>query len=59
MNAALYSSFTNEAFDKFRQIMVPVYPENPVPWELVSATEGRYEHVRKLAGAYGAEFLLV
>ena len=59
LNPALYSSFTKETFDKFRQIMVPVYFENPVPQELLSATEKRYEHIRRLAAAYGAEFILV
>jgi lysophospholipase L1-like esterase len=59
LNAAIYSSFTKEVFDKFRQIKVPVYPENPVPQEMAAATEKRYEHVRKLAGAYGADFLVV
>jgi lysophospholipase L1-like esterase len=59
LNAAIYSSFTKEVFDKFRQIKVPVYPENPAPREMAAATEKRYEHVRKLAGAYGADFLLV
>lgn len=59
LNAALYSSFTREAFAKLRQVMFPVYPENAAPRELVQATEKRYEHVRRLAGAYGAEFLLV
>lgn len=59
LNAALHSSFTKEAFDKFRQIKVPVNPENPTPQEMAAATEKRYEHVRKLAGAYGADFLLV
>ena len=59
LNPALYSSFTKETFDKFRQIMVPVYFENSVPQELLSATEKRYEHIRRLAAAYGAEFILV
>ncbi len=59
LKAAVYSSFSKEAFDKFRQIKVPVNPENPAPRELAAATEKRYEHVRRLAGAYGADFLLV
>jgi hypothetical protein len=59
LNAALYSSFTKETFDKVRQIVVPVHPEKTAPRQLVEATEKRYEHVRRLAGAYGAKFLLV
>ena len=39
--------------------MVAVHPENPIPKEFVAETGERYEHVRKLARAYGAEFLLV
>jgi lysophospholipase L1-like esterase len=57
--SALYSSFTLEVFDRFRQTMVAVHPENPIPKEFVGEIGERYEHVRKLAGAYGAEFLLV
>jgi hypothetical protein len=35
------------------------YPKNPAPLELVEATTKRYDHVRRLTGAYGARFLLV
>ena len=59
LNDALYSSFTLELFDRFRQTMVAVHPENPVPKEFVAETGKRYEHVKKLAGAYGAKFVLV
>ncbi len=59
LNNALYSSFSMEVFDRFRQTLVPVYEENPVPKEFVAETAKRYEHVRKLAGAYGAKFMLV
>ncbi len=37
----------------------PLNPENPFLGEFVAAAERRYEHVRKLASACGAEFLLV
>jgi hypothetical protein len=59
LNNALYSSYTLELFDRFRQTAVPVYHNNPAPREFVAETERRYEHVRRLAGAYGAKFLLV
>jgi lysophospholipase L1-like esterase len=59
LNDALYSSFSMELFDRFRQTMIPVFRNYPVPREFVAETVKRYEHVRKLAGAYGAEFLLV
>ena len=57
--SALYSSSTLEVYDRFRQTMVAVHPENPIPQEFVAETGERYEHVRKVAKAYGAEFLLV
>ncbi len=57
--SALYSSSTLEVYDRFRQTMVAVHPENPIPKEFVAETGQRYEHVQKLAGAYGAQFLLV
>jgi len=59
LNDVLYSSSTLELFDRFRQTMVAVHPENPVPKEFVAETGKRYEHVKKLAGAYGAKFVLV
>lgn len=59
LNAALYSSFSLEVFDKFRQIAVPVHTANPAPRKFVLEAEKRYDHVRRLAGAYGADFLLV
>jgi lysophospholipase L1-like esterase len=57
--SAFYSSCSLEVFDRFRQTLVAVHPENPNPHEFVAETGGRYELVRKLAGAYGAKFLLV
>ncbi len=59
LNAAVYASFTREVFDKFRQVKVPVYPDNPAPQEMAAAAVKRYDHVRRLTGAYGAEFLLI
>jgi len=38
LNDALYSSSTLELFDRFRQTMVAVHPENPVPKEFVAET---------------------
>jgi hypothetical protein len=57
--SALYSSFTLEVFDRSQQTMVPVYPNNLVLREFAAETGKRYEHVRRLAGAYGAKLLLV
>jgi lysophospholipase L1-like esterase len=58
LNAAIYSSFTRELYDKFRQVSVPLAPDPESLEKLVAMTAQRYEHVRKLAGCYGAQFLL-
>lgn len=59
LNAALYTSFTREAYDKLRQTVIPLDPGDPALKELAQVTLKRYEHVQKLAAAYGAQFLLV
>jgi lysophospholipase L1-like esterase len=41
------------------QVAVPLQPGDPKLRAMVSLTLGRYEHVRKMAGCYGARFLLV
>lgn len=58
LNAALYSSFTKELYDKAMQTVVPIEADSPLLQEFAAATAKRYEHVRRLAGAYGARFLL-
>jgi hypothetical protein len=58
LNAALYSSFTKEVYDKLMQTTVPIAPDSAILKNLAAMTEQRYEHVRRLAGAYGADFLL-
>ncbi len=59
LNAALYSSFTKELYDKMMQVAVPLEPDAPELRTLAAVTAKRYEHVRKLAGCYGAAFLLI
>ena len=59
LNAALYSSFTKELYDKMMQVAVPLEPGAPELRNLAALTEKRYEHVRKMAGCYGAGFLLI
>ena len=58
LNAAVYSSFTRELYDKLRQVSVPLAPDPESLEKLAAMTAQRYEHVRKLAGCYGAQFLL-
>jgi hypothetical protein len=59
LNAAVYSSFTKEFYDKLMQVAVPLEPGDPALKSMVDMTARRYDHVRKLAGCYGARFLLV
>jgi hypothetical protein len=59
LNAALYSSFTKELYDKTMQVAVPLEPDDPELRNLAAMTAKRYEHVRKMAGCYGAGFLLI
>jgi lysophospholipase L1-like esterase len=57
--AALYASFSRELYDKVQQVFVPIQPEDPLLRDLVDMTERRYDHVRKVAEAYGARFCLI
>lgn len=59
LNAAIYSSFTKECYDKLMQVGVALKPGDPDLKTMAAMTARRYEHVRKLAGCYGAQFLLV
>lgn len=59
VHAAFYASFTREAFDKLREIFFPVQWTNTACLQQVQATGKRYDHVRRLAGAYGAKFVVV
>jgi hypothetical protein len=58
LNAALYSSFTKEIYDKLRQTAVPIAPDSPGLKTLAATTAQRYAHVKRLAGSYCADFLL-
>jgi hypothetical protein len=58
LNAARRSSFTKELYDKSRQLVVPLEPESELLRQNVTATLKRYQHVQKVAGCYGARFLL-
>jgi hypothetical protein len=58
LNAALYSSFTRELYDKIMQGLVPIEPDSPALQHLVAATEKRYDYVCKVAAAFGSQFLL-
>jgi hypothetical protein len=58
LNAALYSSFTKEFYDKIEQGLVPLKPDSPVLRQMVDDTEKRYDYNARVAAAFGARFLL-
>ena len=58
LNAAIYCSFTKELYDKVHQILIPLQPDSAGLNQLARLTQERYDHVNKLAGCYGADFLL-
>jgi hypothetical protein len=59
LNAALYSSFTKEFYDKIKQGLVPIAADSPVLRQMVDAAEKRYDYDAKVAAAFGAQFLLI
>lgn len=59
LNAAMWSSFTHELFDKFRQGVVRIDPDSPALRQFVDSCEKRYDYVNKVAASFGAKFLLV
>jgi len=58
VNAAVYSSFTKELFDKINQVAVPIDPDSPSLKKMVVDAVRRYDYVDKMATCYGAEFVL-
>jgi len=58
LNAAFYSSFTKEVYDKLRQTVVPLRTDSPELQQMVTLTVKRYDYVQKTAACYGARFLL-
>jgi hypothetical protein len=58
LNAAWNASFSRELYEKFRGVAGPLPADSPLVQEFVDACEKRYDHVSKVAGCYGAEFLL-
>lgn len=58
LNAALYSSFTRELYDKLNQVLVPIDPDSHELRKWVDGVIKRYRHVDKIAECYGASFIL-
>ena len=59
LNAALWSSFTKELYDKIRQGVIRINPQDPVLQKFVNSCEKRYDYVNKIAASFGAKFLLI
>jgi len=59
LNAAWYTSFARELWDKMRQGVIPLSPDDPALQEYVGMTAQRYDFVNKVAGCFGATFLLI
>lgn len=58
LNAAIHSSFTKELYDKINQVAVPIVRDSPALSALVTADLKRYDFANKLAGCFGARFIL-
>jgi hypothetical protein len=58
LNAALYSSFTREFYDKINQGLIPINADSPALRQMAAATERRYDYLNRMAAAFGAKFLL-
>jgi lysophospholipase L1-like esterase len=59
LNAAMWSSFTREIYDKIREGVIRIDPESPALRQFVDSCEKRYDYINKLAAGFGAKFLLV
>ncbi len=59
LNAAVYTSFTKELYDRVMQIGVPLDPESELVRNCVDLTERRYDYLDRMAAGFGARFLLV
>jgi hypothetical protein len=59
LNAAMWSSFTREIYDKMREGVISIDPESPGLRQYVDSCEQRYDFLNKLAASFGAKFLLI
>lgn len=59
LNAAMWSSFTHEIYDKMRQGVLHIDPEDPELRQFADSCAQRYDYLDKLAAGFGAKFLLV
>ena len=59
LNAALYSSFTKELYDKIHQVAIPIEPGSPELEQLTATALRRYDYVNKVTHCYGGQFVLL
>ncbi|MGB7913322.1 MAG: hypothetical protein WCF59_13990 [Desulfobaccales bacterium] len=59
LNAAMWSSFTREIYDKMRQGVFAIEPGDPKLAQFADSCAQRYDYLDKVAAAFGAKFLLV
>ena len=59
LNAALYTSFTRELYNKLNQVLIPIDPDSPELRKWVDGVVRRYRYVDKIAQCYGASFVLL
>jgi len=59
LNAAMWSSFTREIYDKIRQGVIRIDPHDPELQQFVNRCEQRYDYLNKESASFGARFLLV
>jgi lysophospholipase L1-like esterase len=57
-NAAWYTSYARELWDKMRQGIIPLAVDDPALGEFKAEAVKRYDYVNKIARSFGADFLL-
>jgi lysophospholipase L1-like esterase len=58
LNAAWHTSFAWELYDKMRQGVFAISPEDPALQEYLDLAERRYDYIDKVARCFGADFQL-
>jgi len=59
LNAAWYTASARELWDKMRQGVISLSPNDPALQAYVRMTAQRYDFANKVAGCFGATFLLL
>ena len=59
LNAAMWSSFTREIYDKMREGVFRIDPHDPELRKFADSCEQRYDYVNKVSAGFGAKFLLI